>query len=90
MIPEIFEKNCQNFGYYSVNFNPIWTKICLRTPYEVPSNINLHVRPAPGTWERDMCSQKKFFEKTSFFDHKIKILTNISNFPGKMPAGKSS
>ena len=68
----------------------MWTKICIRVPYEVPSNSSVRGMVATGTWERDMGSQKKIVKKTPFSAPKLVILTNFLIFPGKTPVGISS
>ena len=81
---------CAIWGYYSINFFPIWTKICLRTALEVPSNIVHHVRPAPGIskkvmdhqiWKRQKLRNNGHFER-NFGQHKI--------LQSKNATGKSS
>ena len=80
------KKNCYN----SVNFIPIWTKICLRTVHEVPNKILIVHFLIRGLWGEILALEKKFSKKTPFFDPKSKILTHFLIFPGKTPVGISS
>ena len=80
----------QNSGYYSVNFYPIWTKICLRTVHEVPNVQTIVHFLIRGLWNEILALKNFFFKKTPFSAPKIVILTNFSIFPGKTPVGISS
>ena len=57
-------------SYFSINFHSIWTKICIRTPDEVPSNITSTCESLRATGSEIWALEKKFFEKTPFFDPK--------------------
>ena len=54
------KKNC----YYSVNFYPIWTKICPRNPLHMPSIFHVRYTVPPMPLERDIA---KFIKNGSIF-----------------------
>ena len=50
--------------YYSVNFHPIWTKICPRNPLHMPSIFHVRYTVPPMPLERDIA---KFIKNGSIF-----------------------
>ena len=50
--------------YYSVNFYPIWTKICPRNPLHMPSIFHVRYTVPPMPLERDIA---KFIKNGSIF-----------------------
>ena len=73
-------------GDYSVNFHPIWTKNCIRSPHEMPNN-NSARRYSAGCTSVEQLSLKKKLKKKRFFDQKTVILIQFSIFPSKTPVG---